>query len=1092
MSRLKVNEIIPFSGDGVGIGGAPTDDSALLELISTTQGFLYPRMTTAQRDAISSPADGLTIYNTDTKSIDTYNGTAWESGGIKSINGMTGKNQVLNTGASGTAPNWTQSGGNTNTLNIPLASTAAVTAGLISKGEYDYFNQKLNPVKNVLRVVKNAVLGTGDFGSLEAALASISDASITNPYLISVGPGVFQENQIQMKEYVWVEGAEQDQTVLEAINPNAHFILGIQNSGISKSLISGATGSGYAGVFFQGTTSTDKDSFFVEDCRFGANDTHVIADGSIAPSAVFIEEGRFGGNYQFTTGFVAQAGGRIVMRNSTTTSVSTPVPDDVFYAEGSGSEIVLNGVQLRNGNAAAGNCVRLRDGARLRALSFNIKNWAKGIFVENVGAAPFIDVVGVLTEGNTIDLQVDHPTADGTFSGSANHNKIIISPTAPLSVVITCNAVPSDNTGSVTVGDMLQGDRYDRLANLSRLARESAIVGVVDGGDIDIASGLDISIDAGYGFLLDNVDDYLIQVNWDADAAFTLPANSDVYIVVDKTGTITTVSSLSYPVETVILLGRAVTGASSVLFLEESLASMKHLSNKFEAFFREALGPIYSSGSIVTENTTRKLDITNGKYNFGSKAFAPQGGTAVQFIQHYKNGSGGWTTSSLDTVNNANYDNGSGTLASLTASYYAKHALYVVGEGSETTYLLVLAQAQYSSLILVEAADLPAPPTYVREGVTLIASITVQQGATNIVQIRDERPTIGFKASSVSASADHGNLLGLLDDDHPQYFKTDGTRVATGAFNMGGNDITNVGNVDGVDISGHAARHLPNGADPITTAAPAANLSATTTNATGTANSLSRSDHSHAINTGAASSQVPDQANATGSSANLARADHTHNIPTAAPAANLSATTTNSQGVAASFSRSDHAHAISTAAASTQTPDQANAAGSSANLARADHVHTIPTAAPSNTGTANAQGSAASFARSDHVHNTVIANTQLTETADYNVNGAAVITGMTVTPAAGTYFVTFSSSVLLNASGEGLDYGLYVGGVLRTHTQRSSAAADSFGTPTDEQSLHTQGIFTVNGSQAIDARVISETGTATIHQRSLILIRLGP
>lgn len=141
---------------------------------------------------------------------------------------------------------------------------------------------------------------------------------------------------------------------------------------------------------------------------------------------------------------------------------------------------------------------------------------------------------------------------------------------------------------------------------------------------------------------------------------------------------------------------------------------------------------------------------------------------------------------------------------------------------------------------------------------------------------------------------------------------------------------------------------------------------------------------------------------------------------------------------------------------------------------------------------ANAQGSAGTFAKSDHVHDTVIANYQATATADYAVNGAAVITGMTLTPPAGTYFATFSSSVLLNSSGEGLDYGIYVGGSLQTHTQRSSAAADSFGTPTDDQALHTQGIFTVNGSQAIDVRVISETGTATIHQRSLILIRLGP
>jgi hypothetical protein len=40
------------------------NNGAEVEIASTTQGFLHPRMTTAQRDAIASPAAGLTMYNT--------------------------------------------------------------------------------------------------------------------------------------------------------------------------------------------------------------------------------------------------------------------------------------------------------------------------------------------------------------------------------------------------------------------------------------------------------------------------------------------------------------------------------------------------------------------------------------------------------------------------------------------------------------------------------------------------------------------------------------------------------------------------------------------------------------------------------------------------------------------------------------------------------------------------------------------------------------------------------------------------------------------------------------------------------------------
>lgn len=45
----------------------------------------------------------------------------------------------------------------------------------------------------------------------------------------------------------------------------------------------------------------------------------------------------------------------------------------------------------------------------------------------------------------------------------------------------------------------------------------------------------------------------------------------------------------------------------------------------------------------------------------------------------------------------------------------------------------------------------------------------------------------------------HGSLAGLDADDHPQYH--DGTLSYTGDLNMGTNDITNVGLVDGVDVS---------------------------------------------------------------------------------------------------------------------------------------------------------------------------------------------------------------------------------------------------------------------------------------------------
>ena len=57
----------------VGIGTTTPDESAILELDATDRGFLPPRMTTTQRDAISSPASGLMIFNTDNNCLEFYN-----------------------------------------------------------------------------------------------------------------------------------------------------------------------------------------------------------------------------------------------------------------------------------------------------------------------------------------------------------------------------------------------------------------------------------------------------------------------------------------------------------------------------------------------------------------------------------------------------------------------------------------------------------------------------------------------------------------------------------------------------------------------------------------------------------------------------------------------------------------------------------------------------------------------------------------------------------------------------------------------------------------------------------------------------------
>lgn len=73
---FSMNSVTLFSQ--VGIGTTSPHNSALLELSSTTKGLLPPRMTAAQRTSLSSPAEGLLIYQTDgSKGYYFYNGSQW-------------------------------------------------------------------------------------------------------------------------------------------------------------------------------------------------------------------------------------------------------------------------------------------------------------------------------------------------------------------------------------------------------------------------------------------------------------------------------------------------------------------------------------------------------------------------------------------------------------------------------------------------------------------------------------------------------------------------------------------------------------------------------------------------------------------------------------------------------------------------------------------------------------------------------------------------------------------------------------------------------------------------------------------------------
>ena len=102
-----------------------------------------------------------------------------------------------------------------------------------------------------------------------------------------------------------------------------------------------------------------------------------------------------------------------------------------------------------------------------------------------------------------------------------------------------------------------------------------------------------------------------------------------------------------------------------------------------------------------------------------------------------------------------------------------------------------------------------------------------------------------------------------------------------------------------------------------------------------------------------------------------------------------------------------------------------------------------------------------------------------------------VITGMTITPGAGTYLAMFSSSGHGTAANQQMMYAIFDDGVIISHTERE-LDFDSSGTVAALRfTMHTQDIVTVADAEAIDVRFQISTGTFTVNERSLVLIKLS-
>lgn len=127
-----INVVAPAAGMAINNTGAEADNSAMLDVSSSTQGALMPRMTAAQRVALTSPATGLLVYQTDgSAGFYFFDGSAWTNLNAPSTatlagNTFNGASQLLQLNGSGQMP--VVSGANL--TNLPAANLTGTMAAV--------------------------------------------------------------------------------------------------------------------------------------------------------------------------------------------------------------------------------------------------------------------------------------------------------------------------------------------------------------------------------------------------------------------------------------------------------------------------------------------------------------------------------------------------------------------------------------------------------------------------------------------------------------------------------------------------------------------------------------------------------------------------------------------------------------------------------------------------------------------------------------------------------------------------------------------------------------------------------------------------
>jgi len=566
--------------------------------------------------------------------------------------------------------------------------------------------------------------------------------------------------------------------------------------------------------------------------------------------------------------------------------------------------------------------------------------------------------------------------------------------------------------------------------------------GCIDGGIIT-QNGVGYDVAAGQGVIRSSASPTapLLFFDWTADLANTIADGEVRWVYIDYNGgspIITdTVTFGSWDWQTQFPLGSVAREGSDIYIMaapqkvSDSPALVYQWLREVLSFARDNI----AGGLQLSSTGTRNVITTGGNVWVGLERFtltAMDTSVSDVFDYYYRDGGGGWNKLTAQTQwSNTQYDDGTGTLATLLSNRYAAVWVYLTLDGS---LALVFGQDQSTSQATIEDSAPPLViPTRLQANGFLIGRFIIQQNNDTPI---DEQ-SIYSQTFNAATLTDHGQLAGLAGDDHTQYQLRSEQDQANGYPSLDGSTLLALAQI------------------PTITNAKLADMATQTfkgrtTGGTGDPEDLTTAQATALLDlfTSGLKGLVPASG---GGTTNFLRADGTFAAPPG--------------GGGGDITVEDEGTPLTTAVT------KFNFAGAGVTVTEpvADEVLvTVP------------GGSG------DPTSDIAEANGDITTTSGTDI----LATGMTLTPAAGNYLVWFSST-FSNSSNNSENFGsIWAGGAQVAESEREWKRGAGQGNTYSGFSCMAK--VTVNGAEAIEGRWRVNGGTGTMHNgRQLMILKVA-